>query len=227
MKTLILLLLFSNICFANTTLLIACSSSSAEDMLALAKKFASTKDNIEKENNGCIEIITSKHKEDLFNRILMLKFPDVRIKSSSHMAIDQKVCRINVDKVRISKSQNANIGIGYRKGNARQNDINGQSTSRSQLIISNNKSGKLDVRGSMVEVKCRILNNGMYDLEIKHASRQSSASTSLTLSPGQRVEIGGYVKDDNGGNQSIGFPTGVSFRKNNLNETTKIYLSIM
>ncbi|MGK0367135.1 MAG: hypothetical protein ACI9QD_000269 [Thermoproteota archaeon] len=226
-KLIFLLLLISTKSFAQDSVFLQiCSlNDDSKRMLKFAKKFASSHDSVEIARGGCVEVITRKVKEDLFLRIFPMKFPNAKIKSSSWVSKDKESCRLSLRKV-FSKNEKASSISLNKRSRARSRDIIQKQTEVFSLVTQQNYPSILSVDDSSVHFKCRILPDKTYMIELFAGSKKSTVSVSISLVPGQSIEVGSYFKDLDSKAKSIGIPSGVQLNKSKGHETQKTYISI-
>lgn len=216
--------------FAQDTLLIFCSRThSSLELKSGIGHFTTKNDKIITSGADCIEIFTTKQREELITKIMKLKFSDLSIKTTN--SIEAKVCSIQVEKRKQKKTSNQNISIG-QFSQFRQSDDKNTSSEISFLNINENSAGNINVNGTDIQLKCRVINKDTYEVKLSLSSintdgtNSQNISTTINLNKNSSIEIGGIVKNLNGNSDSKGIPSGINYNMQNGQEETKIYLSI-
>lgn len=235
MKLLFIFLFTLNISFANQdTLLIFCHmQASQKQLLKSLNSFASREDKVLKGNGACVEVFTKASKEDLFTRIMNLKYPGINIRSTAAMPSDARTCRIIVETVKTKKLKSNDIRLS-RWSKISTSDEKNNSSEVAQLMITNGKSGSISANGSTYTLTCKYINKNLYELTINGNSREeknlrartNNISTTVNLSSGSRIEIGSILRNLNNDQKSIGIPSGFKNKKDRGFENIKTYLSI-
>lgn len=225
MKFLLIFILVTQT-YANEVLLIFCDSSVASKELSnTLKRFSTENDKIYESDSSCVEIFTTKIKEELFTKIMRLKYNNINIQSTTQTAASEKTCKVNIEQTKKQNTQQNNLALG-KNGSVSQNNNSGLESDISQVLISNNQSATIQVDSNQYNIKCRIINNDQFEISLSAQSSANSISTSLILSRGSRVEIGNQLRNIDNQSKNIGLPSGIKLN-NQVGQIKKsIYLSV-
>jgi hypothetical protein len=206
---------------------------SQKQLLKSLNSFASKEDKVLKGNGACVEVFTKASKEDLFTRIMNLKYPGINIRSTTSMPSDARTCRIKVETVKAKVLKSNDIRLS-RRSKLHARDEKNNSSEVAQLMIANGKSGSISANGSTYSLNCKFINKKLYELTINSntieqtdsGNKTNTLSTTLSLSSGSRIEIGSILRNLNNDQKSVGIPSGLKNKKNRGFENTKTYISI-
>jgi hypothetical protein len=192
--------------YASKALIQACSPNgfSKKDIITL-KAFASKSDVINP-NGKCLDIITAEHKEELFKRVLNMKFPGIQIKSTGSV---------------IRKKCGANFKNKY--GILKNFKTTNSSKTSSKLVIQNNKTANYIYGELSVDITCQVSTDG-YNLDFSIKGNGIKLKNTAYLAKNSKLEIGSIVKNANSDTTTIN-PADTSKKvKSNIIKNVKVYI---
>lgn len=180
-----------------------------------------------RESTGCLEFsLNSPGRIDLYNsflgRFYLLK--DLKYSKSQYLPERSSGgnCRFKYTKQSTLHSKSNNIEIGPKsKLAAKENSMRGSSSGI--ILVTEGKWGSLIVNDTRTYVTCR-KKGKFYEVEVSLSQSNSSLSTSLNVSPGQKINLGSVVNSLNNRSSSLSLNKGFEKHKKEGAETTDYYL---
>lgn len=193
--------------------------------------------------NYCNDIISTKKRVDFLSQFIGTRYGGF----TEVVNKEGKTCRLVIHKVGTENKKTRKFKFNKKPG-AREETSTKTINERSSLVLTSGKKGSLTFDQQKLEVKCVLIGQSNYDLEFSMTyipkttsaltsngelvkvsdgkpSNTTEITTSVQLTKGQKLDIGGVVKDLNDKSRTLSL-TGIDYSKTTGQAQTKIYLSI-
>lgn len=155
---------------------------------------------------------------------MKLKFlVSILLLSSTLMAQENCQLLLSSESVQLGGSKSASVDS--KRGVVHFGSTKKESVESRMIVLSPGLPGRLTLDQSALEVVCFLTAAGA-NITLSLSGGDKGISTSLSLTRGDRFEIGQIAKDLADKNREIGFPSGVKLEKNEGLSTTKFYLTV-
>jgi hypothetical protein len=158
----------------------------------------------------CIEIQGSNKRTNLYEIFLNKQFRVERSYGTEQKDLIESgvpPCNINVRRTGSNTNTINSFSIG-RKNNLRKNESSSQRITNSQLLIDSGRSGSIQVDQYRIKVTCiNLIRRFKLDIELEHMN--GGVNTSVTVVPGQELDLGSIVDDINNKNKSLSLSKGI------------------
>jgi len=172
--------------------------------------------------NNCLELPLDNGRKELFERVLSGRYnllrvyqdgqPEVPITSESNLE-GRKSCNLLIIKEGVSLQNGQNFGVKKGQGIFQDNSSTQISKETSSLILMHGRAGSISTDTDIIDVVCHVTSSGRFILDFSLSGVSGGISSSLEVSPGQRLSLGQITQDlkDNGHNLDIN--SGVVIKK--------------
>lgn len=205
------------------------------------------------ENKNCFTVNTSTHRRELIQSYVRRLESSVQISFSS-VEMRQEPCRIKVERIKNLTKQGSGGSVAMNGENININASEGNTTHSGTDVtsIQTLKEFELTVNQDVAKGECRFISPTRYeialevrkdavpltpplrpgtvvvipDAQIPKDQETSRLQTTLQLNRGERVEIGGIVKDLKNDTKKADASTGAELKITNGVQSEKVFLSI-
>lgn len=167
---------------------------------------------------NCVEVQGGAQRFELYQKFLSTQFKVVRTykgldsgQSNQGQAFGSGHCRIKVTKIGKTKTTTDTVEAGKR-GVLSRAELDGNSRSVSNMILSYGRNGSLVVNDQRLGVVCRKAGR-QFQLDFSLEATGQSVSSSVSVPPGKKFNIGGVVNDLNNKRRKISIGGGVEYQK--------------
>lgn len=180
----------------------------------------------------CLEVTVHSNRVSLFEKYLRRLYgTKVRLNNSLESVpeiesdlLPSRHCKIEVEQVKSESSQKDNYSIGS-SNTARRYETDGTSTSKSQMILANGRSGKLSVNGRTVALSCQPRGQ-KFQLEISIQESSGGVETSLTVQAGEKINLGDIVDQFEKSGKLLDINSGAGYSKEKGQIKSDYYLTV-
>ncbi len=139
-------------------------------------------------------------------------------------------CRFLLTRKSATRSKSLSAGVNRKlRPNAKQRNRRSKGSSTSMLMVSPGLRGSIEVDGSFAQVSCiRTARTMIVEVFASkgRGRKTSSISTSITVSPGQTINIGSVVRKLRNKGTEISTRRGVQYEKSNSSSQDQIFLKV-
>lgn len=135
-----------------------------------------------------------------------------------------RMCRLNVERITTLDQQTKSYALGKKTKLQHKNQVT-EEREVQQLLMTPGYPSKISVDDSTLVLKCTLTSSNMMNVEIGLDSANSSLSTSLSIGPGSRIELGSIIKDLKGSDQNIDSSTGIEISNSRGKRRIQTFLS--
>lgn len=180
----------------------------------------------------CLEAEVSAERVILFDKYLRRLYPG-KVRQGEHFREDPVEraesiasfhCTIEVEQVGKDNSQLDEVSVG-NKNRLKRTETQGVSSSKSQMLLGKGRTGKLVVNGRSVTVSCSP-RGAQYQIDIQIQAPNGSVETSLTVSQGQRVDLGNIVDQFERNGRLLDINSGAGVTKEQGMNRSDYYLTV-
>jgi hypothetical protein len=193
------------------------------------KDFLVAKDRVHKRpSQNCIDVETTKIREDLINKVVRSKFSVVQSFSSGRgNNVVKENCKIDVVSTGRSNTNTFSVNAG-RKTNVQKSETQAQGKSTSKLLLGAGRSGRISIDGEVVSIKCLPLGGDRFEIEvfIQSKFKNSQISTSVSVVRNQPLDLGQLVEELNQKDRNLSINSGIQYKKSK-GTSTKDYQLIL
>lgn len=159
-------------------------------------------------NGNCIDLYISKQRIDLYNKYLKINFNK---SITENFAPDKKKCSLELIKIENNILNKDHIKV---ESHTRIYGITNKNLNQtiSTILIQNNHSGVLKIDETLLDIQCKVLNNG-YQLKITTKDPKLTISNSIFLLKGQTLSLGNIQKSLIEQKSKLGFPNIINYTK--------------
>lgn len=168
---------------------------------------------------NCVEVEAKSHRKGLIDKFIKVKFdiikryePGLQGANPSSFSAAPARCRLELIRTGEAKSKTFSVDIG-RRNDLRESKAKQKTVSKSQILLSSGKPGRLKLDDRDLQVLCRSRGRNNYELEFSFESKRNSVVTSVTISRGQSVDLGSIVDDLNSKNRDLSIQDGINYSK--------------
>lgn len=196
----------------------------------------------------CISMHMSSHRQELIHNYLKRLDPEMSITFST-ADIKREPCRLQVEKIKNINNQNTDISATtVINAEATTTQAQGRDTMQIQTL----NDFELMVNQESIKGKCRYVSPQRYEItievkkdlkplvpptppgtvviihqaELPKNQETSYLSTQLTLTRGDKIEIGNVIKDLRQKNSGISIEPSIGHNETNVQTQEKVYLSL-
>lgn len=224
-----------------------CFSSPAESLLAQNKiKAILVPSDSATPDGQCMVIQMRPHRRELIQRFIKNELPETRITFSS-VDILREPCKLQVEKEKLSHLDKLNVTMS--NSSLSQQNTTGSGTEK--MHIQTLKDFELAVNQNQIKGSCRFLNSDRYEITIEVRKNPKPIvpvglpsgtivvlnqpppdqetmvlQTQLQLSRGQRIELGGVVKELKNKDTQVDIKPSLNIETQNHNNSERVYLSL-
>jgi len=180
-----------------------------------------------RESKHCLEIELSDHRRELVEKYLYAKYKNLHVYGDSTPNLmlikENKTCKIQLIKKAMGGPSAQEYKLG-RKTKLESSTSKEESTSVMEMLLTQGLRGKLQMDNEEMEINCKELGNGKYQIEIfvksGNENQTSQLSSSVIVDSDSPFEIGSVVRDLKKGDQKISLDEG--YQKSNVVEKKNI-----
>ncbi len=245
---LIMLLLFSSLVFAEDMASEKyCFPSSPQ---VAQKKFAAIQvpSDVVTIDENCLVIQMRPHRRELIQRYMLSSIPGTSIAFSSE-EVRREPCKLKVEKIRKKNSESVNVGYSNQLPTISEANPNGSQTET--MEIQTQKDFELTVDQSQIKGSCRFINQNRYEIAIEVRKNlkpivpvalppgsivvvnqlppdqeTSALQTQLQLSRGERVDLGGVIRNLEGKKRDVNINPSLNIETSDQDSSEKVFLSL-
>ena len=185
-----------------------------------------------RESKHCLEIELSNQRKELVEKFLYAKYRNLNVYGDDNLNLQQikenKTCKIQLIKKEISNPTKKEYGLGS-KNKLASSTAKEESSSVMEMVLTQGLRGRLQMDDEEMEIGCKELGNGKYQIEIFIKSgienHTSQLSSSVIVDSNSLFEIGSVVRDLKKGDQKISSSDG--FQKSDATEKKNINFYIL
>ena len=159
--------------------------------------------------NNCIEVKGNASRANLYELYLNKKYNVMRTYGTGSVnsgISSAPACNLNIKKSSRKNSVTESLALG-KKNNLIKKQSKKNSITNSQLLVDSGRTGTISVDQFRIRIKCINLIRS-YKLEIDLEHNTGGVSTSITIRPGQELDLGSIVDDLNNQGQTISLKEG-------------------
>lgn len=164
---------------------------------------------------NCLEVKTNEKRASLYETLLRKKLPVDQVYSNTESNQGSfnlpntaaENCRISIKEKTVGNSKRDDFSLGRKSGVSRREE-KFESTNESQLLIDSGSSGHINVDNLRVKLTC-VKASGRFLMKVQLEHGRGGVSTSLTVTPGQEVNIGEVVRNLKNKNNSLSLNKGI------------------
>lgn len=203
----------------------ACSNNERELKVAFSHAlFLKTHEDKLKKNSKCIEILTTKAREELYIKYISLKIPNININHSSS-ELNLKQCKLKLIKIHNSSNKKTQISNKSHRLNFIQFDSKTEKKEEIQLSTLEKKESSIRFNEDSLYIKCDVKRNG-YQIELWSDSSNFQITNSFYLNLGGYKKIGSYNRSTKNKNKKIQIMNN-KFQSNKESTTITLYLKAL
>jgi hypothetical protein len=191
------------------------------------KDILHTKDQVFiRESTGCLEFIMGPKRLTLYNTYLS-KFYSLRnvntsLISGTEQEASYRNCRFKYIKESHEEIEADKYKIG-RNGKIKKSLSKSKANTRGSIVVTEGKWGLLHVNNSKIYVTCKKIGY-LFEVEVSLSEKDSSLSTSVNISKGQRITLGAIVNNLRSRDSSISLSQGYGKNKTRGKEAYSYFL---
>jgi hypothetical protein len=199
-------------------------------------------------DGNCLVVQMRPHRRELIQRFILSSFPGTSVSFSSE-DVQREPCRLKVEKIKIKTRNGLEAGINQKGVLLNQSDSEGATTETMQ--IQTIKDFELSVDQDEIRGTCRYLNSNRYEisLTVRKTPRPivpvglppgtivvvnqpppdqetMVLQTQVQLSRGERIDIGGVVKDLKYKNKTVDIEPDLKYEASGQTASEKVWLSL-
>ena len=166
-----------------------------------------------KQEIPCMNVEIPKERVELLQKYIGMRYTIIRSSTSysSNERLFNKNCKVIIIKTRALKDENNNIAIG-QKSRFKNTTLNGAGITTSELLLTEGLRGSIELDGERAEIVCRSHGSINYQIELFVKNVQgSSISTSVSISSGEKLEIGSIIRDLRNQGRDLSISNGVDY----------------
>jgi len=185
-----------------------------------------------RESKHCLEIELSEHRKELVEKFLFAKYRNLNVYGDDTINVmlikENKTCKIQLIKKALSTPSQQEYSLGA-KNKLASSSAKEESSSVMEMVLTQGLRGRLQMGDEEMEISCKELGNGKYQIEIFVKSgaenKTSQLSSSVIVDSNSPFEIGSVVRDLKKGDQKISLSDG--YQKSDLTEKQNINFYIL
>lgn len=247
---LITLLLFSSLAMAEDMASEKYCFSSAGKSLSAKHKLTAIQvpSDVVTSDDNCLVVQMRPHRRELIQRFVLSSFPEASVSFSSE-DVRREPCRLKVEKQKVKTGDDLNIGVNQQGGIITKTDSIGNTSETMQ--IQTLKDFELSVDQDEIKGSCRFINSNRYEISLTvrknpkpivptalppgtivvlnqpPADQETMVlHTQLQLSRGEKIDIGGVVKDLEYKNKSVTIKPDLKHETLGQSSSEKVWLSL-
>lgn len=199
-------------------------------------------------DDNCLVVQMRPHRRELIQRFILSSFPGSSVSFSSE-DVQREPCRLKVEKQKIKSADDLNIGINQQSGSITKTDSLGNASETMQ--IQTIKDFELSVDQDEIKGTCRYINSNRYEISLTvrknprpivpvelppgtivvlnqpPADQETMVlHTQVQLSRGEKIDIGGVVKNLKNKNNTIDIKPDLKHEALDQTSTEKVWLSL-
>lgn len=199
-------------------------------------------------DDNCLVVQMRPHRRELIQRFILSSFPGTAVSFSSE-DVQREPCKLKVEKVKVKTADDLNAGVNQQGISLNKTDTNGAATETMQ--IQTIKDFELAVDQDEIKGTCRYLNSNRYEISLTvrknpkpivpvglppgtivvlnqpPADQETMVlQTQLQLSRGEKIDIGGVVKDLKFKNKSVDVKPDLNYETTGQTSSEKVWLSL-
>ena len=185
-----------------------------------------------RESKHCLEIELSNQRKELVEKFLYAKYRNLNVYGDDSLDLnlikENKTCKIQLIKKGTSTPSQQEYMLGT-KNKLASSTSKEESSSVMEMVLTQGLRGRLQMGDEEMEISCKELGNGKYQIEIFVKSgaenKTSQLSSSVIVDSNSPFEIGSVVRDLKKGDQKISLSDG--FQKSDATEKQNINFYIL
>lgn len=199
-------------------------------------------------DDNCLVVQMRPHRRELIQRFILNGFPGTSVSFSSE-DVQREPCKLKVEKVKVKTGDDFNAGINQQGIQLNKTDTTGNATETMQ--IQTIKNFELSVDQDEIRGTCRYINSNRYEISITVRKNPKPIvpvdlppgtivvlnqlppnqetmvlQTQLQLSRGEKIDIGGVVKDLKYKNETVDIKPELKHETSGQTSSEKVWLSL-
>lgn len=183
--------------------------------------------------NNCLELPLDYGRKELFERFLRSRYTLTRVyqEGKAHVPVDEnlegrKTCSLELIKETTFLKDENNAGVQNHHGFLNNQVATQTAKETSSLLLMHGLPGSISTEKEIINVTCQVTATGRFILDFSLSGVTNGLSTTLEVTPGQRLSIGQIVQELKGENKNVDIQSGVSFHKSDGGKTVQYWLQV-